>query len=78
MLHFPARLSTSVSSDHDLSVAAFITNIAELIFGTHTPDFEPTYPRSGRTNARNATIVLVISVSVRIEPSGFIGGSADH
>ena len=32
MLHFPARLSTSVSSDHDLSLAAFITNIAESDF----------------------------------------------
>ena len=30
-LHFPARLSTSASSHHDLSLAAFfITNIAEF------------------------------------------------
>jgi hypothetical protein len=36
MLHFPARLSTLASSHHDLSLAAFITSIAELIFGTHT------------------------------------------
>ena len=31
-LHFPARLSTSASSHHDLSLAAFITNIAEFDF----------------------------------------------
>jgi len=29
---FIARLSASVSSDHDLSLAAFITNIAESDF----------------------------------------------
>jgi hypothetical protein len=32
MLHFRSRLSTPVSSDHDLSLAAFITNIAESDF----------------------------------------------
>jgi hypothetical protein len=32
MLHFPVRLSTSASSNHDLSLAAFITNIAESDF----------------------------------------------
>jgi hypothetical protein len=32
MLHFSARLSISVSSHHDLSLAAFITNMAESDF----------------------------------------------
>ena len=32
MLHFPARLSASASSHHDLSLAAFITNIAKSNF----------------------------------------------
>jgi hypothetical protein len=32
MPHFPARLSTSASSHHDLSLAGFITNIAESDF----------------------------------------------
>jgi hypothetical protein len=32
MLHFPVRLSTSASSNHDLSLAAFITDIAESDF----------------------------------------------
>jgi hypothetical protein len=32
MLHFPARLSTSASSHHDLSLAASITNMAESDF----------------------------------------------
>ena len=32
MFHFPARLSTSASSHHNLSLAAFITNIAESGF----------------------------------------------
>ena len=37
MLHFPARLSTSASSHHDLSLVAFITNIVEF-------DFRYTHP----------------------------------
>jgi hypothetical protein len=32
MLHFPARLSTSASSHHDVCLVAFITNIAESDF----------------------------------------------
>jgi len=32
---FIGRLSTSASSHHDLSLAAFITNIVESDFGTH-------------------------------------------
>jgi hypothetical protein len=32
MLHFPARLSTSASSHHAPSLAAFITDIAESDF----------------------------------------------
>jgi hypothetical protein len=32
MLRFPARLRTSASSHHDLSLAAFITNIPESDF----------------------------------------------
>jgi hypothetical protein len=39
-LNFPARLSTSASSHHDLSLVAFITNLQNLIFGTHTPAME--------------------------------------
>jgi hypothetical protein len=37
MPHFPVWLSTSALSHHDLSLAGFITNIAECdFFGTHT------------------------------------------
>jgi predicted methyltransferase len=35
-LHFPVGLSTSASSHHDLSLAAFITNIVESDFSIHT------------------------------------------
>jgi hypothetical protein len=35
-LHFPVGLSTSASSHHDLSLAAFITNIVESGFPVHT------------------------------------------
>jgi hypothetical protein len=38
-LHFPVGLSTSASSHHDLSLAAFITNIVESDFSVHTPAF---------------------------------------
>jgi hypothetical protein len=38
MPHFIARLSGSVSSHHDLFLAAFITNIAESEFSAHTGD----------------------------------------
>jgi hypothetical protein len=41
MLHFPARLSTSASSHHDLSLAAFITNIAESDFRYTQPARQP-------------------------------------
>jgi hypothetical protein len=35
-LHFPVGLSTSASSHHDLSLAAFITDIVESDFSVHT------------------------------------------
>ena len=38
-LHFPVGLSTSASSHHDLSLAAFITNIVESDFPVHTGIF---------------------------------------
>jgi hypothetical protein len=46
MPHSIGRLSDSASSHHNLSSAAFITNIQNLIFGTHTIAFhERAQPR---------------------------------
>ena len=55
MLHFPARLSTSVSLHHDLSLAAFITNIAESDFRYTQPDGLINIPSPGVPPKLDAT-----------------------
>jgi transposase InsO family protein len=52
MLRFPARLSTSASSHHGLSLAAYITNIAESEFPAHTGEFRLHGPPRHSLNGR--------------------------
>jgi hypothetical protein len=88
MPHFPARLSTSASSHHDLSLAGFITNIAESDFrytqvsasyiaGNSSHGFPCFFPETGKRTSETG-VTRCWSVGARgAGQSGVPGVKAD-
>jgi hypothetical protein len=77
MLHFPARLSASALSHHSLSLADFITNIAESDFGyTHVP--VPEFSRSGVSGAEAASALRLPDFASPADARALFQSAVDH